>query len=240
MVYINIYDTYNIKRLIIGLASRNLESNIMATKTQSKLSFTTKSGNEKQDKTRNRIVDAALACFIESGLRKTSMEDVASRAGIGRATLYRRFKDKDELIQSVILTEAHKNLALLEKQIVQIESPLEGLLEAFVQAAMAAHKHPLFTQLLVLEPDYVMPFLTSRAGSVLQFASAYLAVQISKAQQAGFISNRPATTTAEMILRFLQSLLLSPKGIINPGNEESLRLFSETYLRPLLEPSPLG
>ncbi len=50
------------------------------------------------DKTYEKILDAGLALFVEFGLRRTTMEDVATRAGIGRATAYRRFADKDQLI----------------------------------------------------------------------------------------------------------------------------------------------
>jgi len=49
------------------------------------------------ERNRGRIVDAAQAAFAERGL-DVPLEDVAGRAGVGIATLYRRFPTRDDLI----------------------------------------------------------------------------------------------------------------------------------------------
>ena len=47
--------------------------------------------------TRNRILDAAERVFGESGVSRTSLEDVASAAGVTRGAIYWHFKDKSDL-----------------------------------------------------------------------------------------------------------------------------------------------
>lgn len=42
-------------------------------------------------------MDAALACFAEKGMVETSMEEIAERAGVGRATIYYNFLSKDDI-----------------------------------------------------------------------------------------------------------------------------------------------
>jgi AcrR family transcriptional regulator len=49
------------------------------------------------ERNRGRIVEAARAAFAERGL-DVPLEDVAGRAGVGIATLYRRFPTRDDLI----------------------------------------------------------------------------------------------------------------------------------------------
>ena len=49
------------------------------------------------ERNRGRIVDAAQTAFAERGL-DVPLEDVAGRAGVGIATLYRRFPTRDALI----------------------------------------------------------------------------------------------------------------------------------------------
>lgn len=49
------------------------------------------------ERNRARIVDAAAAAFAERGL-EVPLEDVAEHAGVGIATLYRRFPTRDDLI----------------------------------------------------------------------------------------------------------------------------------------------
>jgi AcrR family transcriptional regulator len=49
------------------------------------------------ERNRRRLVEAARAVFAEAGL-SAPLEDIAERAGVGIATLYRRFPTRDDLI----------------------------------------------------------------------------------------------------------------------------------------------
>jgi AcrR family transcriptional regulator len=51
--------------------------------------------------TRERIQRAALVRFSRYGFRRTSMEDIASEAGVSRAALYLQFKNKEEIFRSL-------------------------------------------------------------------------------------------------------------------------------------------
>lgn len=44
------------------------------------------------------ILDAALNCFLNFGYAKTSMDDVAKKAGISRPLIYLKFKNKEDLL----------------------------------------------------------------------------------------------------------------------------------------------
>jgi AcrR family transcriptional regulator len=50
--------------------------------------------------TRNRIQQAALDLFLQHGIRKTSIDDIAERAGVTRVTVYRYFADRPELVEA--------------------------------------------------------------------------------------------------------------------------------------------
>jgi AcrR family transcriptional regulator len=53
---------------------------------------------------RERIVAAAVEVFAERGLDASTAE-IAQRAGVGEATLFRRFPSKDALIQAIVETQ---------------------------------------------------------------------------------------------------------------------------------------
>ena len=53
---------------------------------------------------RERIVAAAIEVFAESGLDASTAE-IAQRAGVGEATLFRRFPSKGDLIQAIVETQ---------------------------------------------------------------------------------------------------------------------------------------
>lgn len=50
------------------------------------------------ERTRQRIVEAALALHAEQGIAATSWDQIAARAGVGVGTVYRHFPSLDELV----------------------------------------------------------------------------------------------------------------------------------------------
>ena len=56
-----------------------------------------------EDRTREKILLSALALFSERGISKTSLHEVAYRAGVTRVTVYRHFAEKKELVREAFL-----------------------------------------------------------------------------------------------------------------------------------------
>jgi AcrR family transcriptional regulator len=55
---------------------------------------------ERQDETRQRIVDATIGLHRERGAAQTTISDIARRAGVGRVTVYRHFPDEESLFRA--------------------------------------------------------------------------------------------------------------------------------------------
>lgn len=53
---------------------------------------------EAQPSTKDRLVTAAFELFEERGFERTTAEDIARRAGVGRTTFFRAFGSKDDVI----------------------------------------------------------------------------------------------------------------------------------------------
>ncbi|TCT41790.1 TetR/AcrR family transcriptional regulator [Martelella mediterranea] len=62
---------------------------------------------KKQDRAQ-RITAAAKTQFLEFGLRSTTMEAIARRAGVAKATLYTYFPDKDAVFRAVLMSVASR------------------------------------------------------------------------------------------------------------------------------------
>ncbi|WP_285493074.1 TetR/AcrR family transcriptional regulator [Actinomadura sp. NBRC 104425] len=50
---------------------------------------------------RQQILDAARACFIRKGFHETSMQDIFAEAGLSAGAVYRYFKSKTEIVESI-------------------------------------------------------------------------------------------------------------------------------------------
>ncbi|ORV12725.1 TetR/AcrR family transcriptional regulator [Mycobacterium celatum] len=76
------------------------------------------------------ILDAALAGVAELGYDRLSMDDVASRAGVGKAAIYRRWPSK-----AVVVAEA---IAHWRRRLGPVEPPDTGSLRGDIEAVIAA------------------------------------------------------------------------------------------------------
>jgi len=76
---------------------------------------------QRHNQTRAKIVKTALDLYVIYGIKKTTVEDVSDKCGITRATVYRYFSDKEDLVRASFMymveviretiaeLDAHKN-----------------------------------------------------------------------------------------------------------------------------------
>src|SRR6476646_2661351 len=103
--------------------------------------------------TRDRIVAATLVSLARYGVAKTTLEDVAKEAGCARATVYRYFGGKQELLTTVMVHESRRVLAAIDAA-AEPEMSLEDALVAM--ATTAAHElleHDALQFVLAHEPE---------------------------------------------------------------------------------------
>lgn len=82
---------------------------------------------------RERIVVAARELFVELGA-DVPLDDVARRAGVGNATLYRNFPDRTALIHEVVLAVLSRTADRAEEAMAEESDPFDAL-SRFVHAA---------------------------------------------------------------------------------------------------------
>jgi AcrR family transcriptional regulator len=59
-------------------------------------------GRPREQRADRAILDAALALMAAQGVRDLRMDAVAARAGVGKATIYRRYRSNEELVTAVV------------------------------------------------------------------------------------------------------------------------------------------
>ncbi|MDA5147275.1 TetR/AcrR family transcriptional regulator [Streptomyces sp. AD681] len=196
--------------------------------------MTTAAKTETEDPTARRILDAALEQFTVFGLRRSSMDDVAKRAGVSRVTVYRRFGTKDTLVEQTLLRENNRFFQRLDQAVAALPTMEERVVEGFVVALRHTRAHPLFGGLLRLEPEVVLPYLTVHGGSSLAATVDYLTGHLRRAQQAEGRPGDDPRPVAELMVRVAVSFLLNPASCIEMDDEDQARAFARRYLTPLL------
>jgi len=82
---------------------------------------------------RERIINAAFTLFGRYGFRRTSMEDIASEAGLSRAALYLQFRNKEDIFRD-LAGGLHEEALLQAEAALDNAQPLAERLRASVEA----------------------------------------------------------------------------------------------------------
>lgn len=91
---------------------------------------------DRRERTRSRLLDAALELTREKGFEQTTVQDIAQRAGLSTGSIYGNFRNRDELF-----------MALAERQWAPIQpefrpgASVADLMEAMAAATLAAITH---------------------------------------------------------------------------------------------------
>jgi AcrR family transcriptional regulator len=104
-----------------------------------------RAGRPRSEQADRAIIDAALAEFAESGPTGLCIEKVASRAGVGKATIYRRWPGKEDLLLAAL---AALEAPLPEPKGKSVRDDLVALLEATRAEADDPRRLRLFGLLL--------------------------------------------------------------------------------------------
>ena len=86
----------------------------------------------RKDARPQELLDAALDLFVERGYAATRLDDVASRAGVSKGTLYLYFENKEELFKAVVRANLVSALAEAEDYVAQYTGSSRELLRGFI------------------------------------------------------------------------------------------------------------
>jgi AcrR family transcriptional regulator len=185
-------------------------------------------GPSPDDVMRRRILDAAMSQFALVGIRRSSIDDIAHRAQVGRATVFRRFASKDGLVQALVLREARELIAGADTAVASLDALEDKLVEGFLICFNAARRHPVLTRLLEVEPETILPLLTTNGGPALALGRAVVARQLAEAGVAG-----DTAEPAELMTRIGLSLLLTRTPTFPLRSDQEIRQFARRYLVPM-------
>ena len=160
------------------------------------------------ERNRLRILRAASEVFTERGLQAT-LDDVAGRAGVGVGTVYRRFPDKEALVEA-LFTERLDTLAAFAEQALAEPDPWTGLATFLEQAASVIAGDRGLRQILM--------FATYGRDRVDQARARMLPVvarMVQRAQEAGDVRADLRPTDVPLI-EFMLSAAAEYAGQVRP------------------------
>ena len=92
--------------------------------------------------TQQRILDATIDCVKTWGVEKTSLNDIAKRAGVTRPTVYNYYGNRTAVIRAALLSSGHHFAERVIAHIQAWPTPADRLVEAVVFALEELPKEP--------------------------------------------------------------------------------------------------
>jgi AcrR family transcriptional regulator len=118
---------------------------------------------------RDRVLEAARGLFAESGLGVT-MRQIARRAGVGPATLYRRFPTKQDLVLEAFTDELGACSAIVREAAADPE-PWRGFCSVIERVTVLNARNQGFTDAFMAEYPSAIDFAAHRAALTREIAA---------------------------------------------------------------------
>jgi AcrR family transcriptional regulator len=176
---------------------------------------------------RERLLEVAAICVARDGIAGTGIAHVALEAGVSRPTVYRYFKDRDELIRSVLLQGGLRLANEVQEHIRAFPDPGEKVVAATLFTLRAIEENAVLRQ--VWKP--AMFDATVLQGFTQPASITFTRVALAEVIDATGWSEGEAAESMEFMLRMILSLLATPEP---RRTEDELRQFLRRRLVPAL------
>jgi len=180
-------------------------------------------------------LEAARATVLDFGVRRTTLTEVARRAGLSRMTVYRRYSDAPELMRALMSKEFGSVVDRALTEAAGVENGRERVVTGVTRTVELLMEHPLLLRLLELEPEVMLPYLTQRLGEFQREARQALARWLEQAQAEGAIRSGDPLRMAGSIELAARGLVLATRTLSPESRRAELAELGrmlDAYLRP--------
>ena len=183
-----------------------------------------------------RATDATLACIARYGLGKTTVDDIAREAGCARATLYRYFGGKQELVAAAVNAETRRIAAALREAAAGADTLEDAILAILTTASSELSGNAALQFVATHEPERLLPHLTFAGGDRF-LAAAGAAIEPCLEP---YVAPERLARASEWVARVSLALLFSPTSPLSLGDAEHTRAYIREFVLPAVHPSSVA
>jgi AcrR family transcriptional regulator len=178
-------------------------------------------------------LDAAREAILAVGWSRTTLTDVARRAGVSRMTIYRKWPDMNALLGDLMAREW--------AGLVHVEptggTALDRIVRNAVDTVRAVRANPLFQRIIELDPERLLPYLLERPGRSQNLVLSVVTEHLEAGQAAGEVRAGDPQLLARSVVLACHGFTLSARTMTRPGVsvarlDDELATMLESYLRP--------
>ena len=175
------------------------------------------------DEREGAYLDAARACILDVGWRRTTLTEVARRAGVSRMTIYRTWSDMPRLLGDLMTREWSTVVKAIVGGPGAAESPVDRLVATLVEGVRALRENELFVRIVELDPELLLPYLLSRRGRSQDAILGLVEDAVRAGQATGEVRDGDPVAIARALVLTTHGFVLSAQTMVDDAvSEESL------------------
>lgn len=182
------------------------------------------------------LLDAARTCVLTTGVRRTTLTEVARTAKVSRMTLYRRFPDVNSMLVALMTREfgllLHRVLAAGDEAVTARDRMVRGAVTTVRELAA----DPLMRTVLDVDADLILPYIVQRLGSTQRLAEQAIGALLTEGHADGSIRLGDQAVQARSLLLVVQSFVFSLRAATSDMDEDALLTEFEHAMDAMLRP----
>jgi AcrR family transcriptional regulator len=186
-------------------------------------------------------LDAARACILDVGWRRTTLTEVARRAGVSRMTIYRAWPDMPSVLGDLMTREWGEVVA---RAVAEADAAFPGepttadrLVAEVVATTRALRENELFVRIVELDAELLLPYLLTRRGRSQQAIAELTADRIREGQAEGSIRAGSPVAMSRALLLAAHGFVLSAHTMVDDEvSEDDLDAELEQVVRRAVAP----
>ncbi len=179
---------------------------------------------------REDLLVAAARRFVAAGIRRTTMEDIAREARAGKATLYRHFRNKDEVVDALLEREAERFVRILTQAIEGCDDAPGQLEAAFLVGVRFFVEHPVLTRGRDEESGLLLPRITANGGPLVTTGLRLFRGVIADGVERGELRRVDPDVAAEVVMRLILSYFTFPPMHVQVDDPEEAASFAHAIV----------
>ena len=186
-------------------------------------------------------LDAAREAILAVGWSRTTLTDIARRAGVSRMTLYRRWPDTQTLLADLMTREWG---VVVEQAVTADEAEptvRARISRGVVATVQALRENALLRRIIDVDPEVLLPYLLDRRGRSQEMVAEGLAALVAEGQQDGTVRAGDPVVLARSLVLAAHGFTLSAHTMVDRAGardadvsalDAELELLVERFLRP--------
>ena len=184
----------------------------------------------------NSYLDAALECILDVGVKRTTITDIARRAGVARMTIYRKWPDMLTLLGDLMVREWLAEAAELRPDEAAAPVDAESLAQNVVDVCRSMRNNAFFCKIVDVDPEFLIPYIFYRRGRTQDALLSMIRGFLQVGQESGTVRAGDPAVMARSILLTALGFALSMRTMtdeVKPAElDAELSLQLQRYLAP--------